>query len=153
MVFCHYRGRKRRYIVVSRKHFSGFGFLHPHHPLHCASLTLLLALSGACAFILLQCVSLFACFIMTLPPLLFEMQHPVWNFTARSAHNIDNGPELPGVILSVESDSLTCSTASPATDLKAPLNGLMITTTALTCSACWSELPKLNNTQFELQPE
>lgn len=46
---------------------------------------------------------------MTFPPLLLEMQHPVWNFAARSTHNIHNGSELPGIILRVKCNSFSCN--------------------------------------------
>ena len=68
----------------------------------------------------LHCADLLACLIMTFSPLLFEMQHPVWDFAARSTHDIDNGSELPGVILCIECDSLSCSKACTATP-QAPL--------------------------------
>lgn len=68
--------------------------------------------------LLLQWVNLFACFVMTLPSLLLEVQHPVRNFAARGAHHIDNGSELPGIIFGVESDSFTYTKAQIATRLE-----------------------------------
>ena len=117
-------------------HHSGFDFLPLYH-LSGASLSSLLHFPlQRLFFVLLQWVNLFACFAVTLPSLLLEMQHPVSNFAARSAHHVDNGSELPGIIFSVESDSLTCSKHT-ATFCKEVSNGLMMTNVTGALSVCF----------------
>ena len=65
---------------------------------------------GVALPLLLVCCSEFlAYFVMTLSPLLFELQHPVRHLAARSTHDIHNRFELPRVILSVKSDGFTCT--------------------------------------------
>ena len=93
---------------------------------------------------------------MTLPPLLLEMQHPVRNFAAGSAHHIDDGSELPGIIFSVESDGLACSKARTATPIEGLSNGSMVTrveTTSQSGSGFWVKAAPLNSTQLWIQPQ
>lgn len=106
---------------------SGFNFLSLYHLFFASLITLLCVLPQHLFFVLLQCVNLFDCFVMTLSSLLLEVEHPVRKFAARSAHHIDNGSELPGIIFSVESDGLTCSKARTATLVEGLSNGLMKT--------------------------
>lgn len=57
--------------------------------------------SFACSLVIFLCVAL--------PPLLLQVQHPVWHLTARRSHDIHNGPQLPCIIFSVEGDGLACT--------------------------------------------
>lgn len=53
--------------------------------------------------------SLIVFLCVALPPLLFQVQHPVRHLTARRSHDIHNGPQLPRIIFSVESNGLACT--------------------------------------------